>query len=164
MRALATITAALLSITLSSPINAQDLGVASAAYLAGDYEKAIEQWRPLAEQGNAEAQFFLGQMYFEGRGVLEDYEEAARYFRLAAEQGDRDGQLGLAGMYAAGLGGLPQSHVVAYMWANLAHSQGAPQGARMKSLIRTNGGMTPADIARAQQLSQECLERNYQGC
>ena len=34
-----------------------------AAYEAGDYATALKEWRPLAEQGDAEAQFNLGKMY-----------------------------------------------------------------------------------------------------
>ena len=43
--------------------------------------------RARAEEGVAEAQFNLGVMYAEGRGVPQDDAEAARWYRLAAEQG-----------------------------------------------------------------------------
>gem|GEM_PF-7064546 len=35
----------------------------------GNYVTALEQWPPLAEQGNADAQFSLGGMYYKGFGV-----------------------------------------------------------------------------------------------
>jgi len=41
---------------------------ASAAYARGDYDTAIQQLKPLAEQGNAEAQSRLGWMYENGEG------------------------------------------------------------------------------------------------
>jgi TPR repeat protein len=44
-----------------------------AAYERGDYATAIKKLRPLAEAGNAEAQFYLGAMYAEGRGVPQDF-------------------------------------------------------------------------------------------
>ena len=57
-----------------------------AAFERGDYETALRELRPLAEQGDASAQFNLGFMYGTGQGVSQDYAEAARWFRLAAEQ------------------------------------------------------------------------------
>jgi len=58
------------------------------AYERGDYETALKEWRPLAKQGDADAQYSLGVMYHKGQGVPQDYQEAVRWFRLAAEQGD----------------------------------------------------------------------------
>ncbi len=57
------------------------------AFQRGDYETALREWRPLAEQGNARAQTALGLMYAEGQGVSQDYETAVKWYRLAAEQG-----------------------------------------------------------------------------
>ncbi len=59
---------------------------ATAAYQRGDYVTAIRELRPLAEQGVAEAQFNLGNMYDKGRGVPQDYAEAVQWYRKAAEQ------------------------------------------------------------------------------
>ena len=56
-----------------------------AAYGRGDYETALREWRPLAEQGLAVAQFNLGLMYDEGQGVPQDYAEAVKWYRKAAE-------------------------------------------------------------------------------
>lgn len=49
-----------------------------AAYKSGDYETALGEWMPLAEQGNANAQYNLGQMYNKGEGVLQNYKTAAK--------------------------------------------------------------------------------------
>ena len=57
-----------------------------AAYQRGDYATALREWRPLAEQGYAEAQFFLGVMYSEGEGVPQDYSKAHMWFNLAASR------------------------------------------------------------------------------
>ncbi len=56
-----------------------------AAYAVEDYAAALRLWRPLAEQGDAEAQHNLGLMYAEARGVPRDYVKALKWFRLAAE-------------------------------------------------------------------------------
>ena len=44
-----------------------------AAYNRGDYATALREWRPLAEQGDANAQYNLGLMNYHGRGVPQDY-------------------------------------------------------------------------------------------
>jgi len=61
-----------------------------AAYARGDFAAAFRLWLPLAEGGNAEAQYDIGLMYYEGRGVPRDYVYvfAYRWFALAAAQGN----------------------------------------------------------------------------
>ena len=56
---------------------AQDFDAGARAYEAGDFETALKELRPLAEQGNAWAQNTLGRMYIIGEGVLQDYSVAA---------------------------------------------------------------------------------------
>ena len=75
-----------------------------AAYERRDYATAIRGFRVHADQGDASAQFNLGLMYANGRGVLKDEAEAGRWYRLAADQGDASAQLNLGGMYADGRG------------------------------------------------------------
>ncbi len=58
------------------------------AYERGDYATALKEWRPLAEQGDADAQFNLGVMYRIGQGVPEDFVRAHMWANLAAAQGD----------------------------------------------------------------------------
>jgi TPR repeat protein len=64
-----------------------------------NYAAALKHWKPLAEQGNAEAQNNLGAMYFKGWGVSQDDREAVRWFRLSAEQGNVEAQFNLGVMY-----------------------------------------------------------------
>ena len=48
----------------------------------GDYTTALREWKPLAEHGNADAQFNLGVMYDDGEGVPQDYKTAVKWYRL----------------------------------------------------------------------------------
>ena len=66
---------------------AQDpvLQEALAALEAGDYPKTLSMLKPLAEQGNAEAQFYLGRMYAEGRGITKDDVDAMRCDGIARQ-------------------------------------------------------------------------------
>ena len=54
--------------TLSSPVAAQDFQKGSAAYQAGDFATALQEWTPLADAGDATAQYNLGIIYRQGQG------------------------------------------------------------------------------------------------
>ena len=70
-----------------------------APYNRGDYATAIREFRPLAEQGDAYAQFNLGLMYDNGQGVPQDYAKALQWYRKSAELGYADAQFNLGNMY-----------------------------------------------------------------
>ena len=59
-------------------------GKCSASYEKGDYETALREFKPLAEQGNAAAQNNLGGLYEIGQGVLKDYVYAHMWLSIAA--------------------------------------------------------------------------------
>ena len=128
-----------------------------AAYQRGDYATALREWRPLTEQGYADAQFNLGVMYDEGRGVPQDDAEAVKWYRKAAEQGDAGAQYNLGVMYGNGLG-VPQDYAQAHMWYNLAASRFPPGEDRDKAVKNRDivaKRMTPAQIAEAQKLARK---------
>jgi len=88
----------------NSPATADSLEDGIQAYKAGDYKKALEILKPLAERGDAKAQTRLGWMYKKGRGVVQDYQQFVHWYRKAAEQGDAGGQSELGNMYHEGQG------------------------------------------------------------
>ena len=60
-----------------------------AAYNRGDCAAALRAWKPLAEQGDAQAQFNLEVMYYHGEGVPQDDVQAYAWLNIAAAQGDK---------------------------------------------------------------------------
>jgi TPR repeat protein len=118
----------------------------------------------LARQGNADAQYNLGDMYEYGQGVSQDYKTALKWYRLAAKQGDADAQYKLGVMYDAGKGVL-QDYVRAHMWLNIAASSGefAAKYA-VKSRDEVAKQMTPSQLETAQDLARECIRKKYTGC
>ena len=66
---------------------ADDFDKGYAAYIAGDYAEAVEWFRKAAEQGLGGAQFSLGWMYRNGKGVLQDTIAAHMWFNIAAANG-----------------------------------------------------------------------------
>ena len=95
----------------------------------------------------ATAQFNLGLMYWDGRGIPQDYPEALRWYRLAAEQGYAPAQHNLGSMYVNGAG-LPQDYVEAHMWFNLAAAR--PSGQLLEHPVKT--GNVVAERSTADQI------------
>ena len=96
---------------------------ADSAYGRGDYATALRLLRPLAEQGHAGAQYNLGIMYANGRGVTQGYAEAVTWYRKAADQGHAGAQNNLGIMYANGRG-VPLGFAEAVTWYRKAADQG----------------------------------------
>ncbi|MDP6399316.1 MAG: SH3 domain-containing protein [Arenicellales bacterium] len=90
----------------SSTVTAQstDIQRAADAYNAGDYATAIAIWEPYAHQGNREAQYAMGVVYFEGNGVSKNLDEALAWFRKAANSGHPTAMFNLGVAYWQGRG------------------------------------------------------------
>jgi uncharacterized protein len=86
------------------PVTAGTFEDAVDANARGDYAKALRLIRPLANDGDAAAQFNLGLMYITGHGVQQDGAAAALWFRKAAEQGYVLAQSNLGTLYLYGRG------------------------------------------------------------
>ena len=102
MKTLIIIPILLFSLLLGAPSYSGDFNKGMTAAQKGDYATALKVWRPLAEQGDINAQYNLGQIYRRGLGVTQDYKEAVRLYTLAAEQGHAEAQNNLGVMYSKG--------------------------------------------------------------
>jgi TPR repeat protein len=111
-----------------------------------DYTNALQLLRPLAENGNLDAQIYLANMYFDGNGVPLDYAEAVKWYLAAADRGSVDAQIALGFLYEYG-DAVPQDYVQAHKWFDLA---GAPL---YRDAVAAK--MTQAQIGQAQQLTKE---------
>ena len=119
--------AVMFMLCLAASTTAGPLDDATAAIRKGDYGMAHQILRPLADKGDALAQFNLGQMHARGLGVQRDYTEAIAWLRKAADQGLAIAQhyLGLA--YTDG-DGVPQDDAEAAKWFRFAAERGYPHG------------------------------------
>ena len=93
-----------LVLALTAPAAAADMAAGREAYQREDYAAALNQWRPLAERGNAEAQTNLGVLHNHGQGVARDRVAAAKWYLKAANQGHAQAQTNLGVMYYHGQG------------------------------------------------------------
>ncbi len=121
---------------------------AAAAYKRGDYATALREWRPLAKQGNADAQFFLGAMYDAGRSVPQDHAEVVKWSRKAAEKGVAEAQYNLGFMYRHGLG-VPQDYAEAVRWYRKAAEQGLALAQFKLGIMYFKGRGVPKDYVQA---------------
>ena len=111
---------------IAIPVYADNFQDGVDAYNRKDYKTAYQLWLPIAEQGDAEAQYNLALMYEDGLGVPQDYKEAVKWYCLSAEQGDADAQFNLGQMYRKGEG-VPQDYKEAVKWYRLSAEQGIAQ-------------------------------------
>jgi TPR repeat protein len=114
--------------------------------------------RPLAEKGDANAQFQVGVMFSGGQGVKQDLPEAIRWFRLAADQGNADAQYSLGQEYAIG-DGIEKNPEEAYFWLDLASNgydaAGRATAGNAKALRdRVGQKLSPDELRKAQERSK----------
>lgn len=117
------------------------------AFDGGDYARAVAEWRPLADSGDAEAQVSLAGLYTDGLGVGQDFAKAADLYERAARQGHVAAQLNLGDFYAKGHG-VKRDPMEAYFWLSLAAIQGNAWAAARRDKI--SGRMTRAQIGAAE--------------
>jgi TPR repeat protein len=100
----------------------EDYDRSVAYYKKGNYREAIKWLRKSSEQGFVEAQYNLGAMYANGKGVIQSYEEAFKWYRKSSEQGFAEAQCNLGTMYYEGQG-VPQDYKEAFKWMKKAAEQ-----------------------------------------
>jgi TPR repeat protein len=90
----AALTAFLLAsgVTVAQTPNNADLQEGLRAYTQRNYAVALRHWGPLAQRGDAAAQYNIGRLYARGEGVVRDLPEAYKWFTLAAAGGRREGE------------------------------------------------------------------------
>lgn len=133
---------------LATPVWAQDHNSDFEVTQPADSAGAPSEWRRMAEQGQAAAQYNLGIMYEYGRGVRQNDVEAARWYRKASVQGVSVAQYKLGIMYDNGWG-VPQSDTEAVRWYNNAAEQGHPLAQHDLAFMYAAGTGVAQDYLRA---------------
>jgi len=151
--------------SLQSVARASSLEEAEFAYERGEYTQAARLFSPLAEQGIASAQFYLGLMHEKGRGVRQDYPTALTWFRKAAAQGYVGPQSNLGLMYERGRG-VRKDLVRAFMWYDLAGAMLPGEEGKVVLMRRDQlrSHMTASQIEQAQELATRCQQSRGKQC
>ncbi len=127
------------------------------AWEAGDYARALREWRPLAQTGDADAQFNLGQAYKLGRGVPADMAQAIAWFQRAASQGhiQAEDNLGLV-LYESG------RRADAVSWLERSAARGEPRAQYVLAAELFNGQIVTRDWIRAYALMKRSSDAGLQ--
>ena len=123
-----------LVVAAAAPAHAQSVKAGIEAWQRADYQAAVRIWRPLAEAGNADAAFNLGQAYRLGRGVPLSLAAAQTWYERAARKGHLDAQatLGLL-LFNSG------NRIAGLRWLKTAAEQGEPRALLIYGTALFNG-------------------------
>ncbi|MBX7197859.1 MAG: sel1 repeat family protein [Rhodospirillaceae bacterium] len=133
---------------MAPPVWAVTSGEGVAAYERNDFVAALGILGPLAEQGNPEAQFYLGLMYDLGQGVTQSDKESLRLYRSSADQGYPMAQYYLGLMYDNGQG-VPQDFTEALRLYRLAGGQGSALAQYHLGFMYENGNGVDKNLQEA---------------
>lgn len=142
-------------------VYAQDFEKGLEAARQDDFATALQEWLPLAEQGDPRSQVQLGLMYANGVGVTQDDREAVKWYRLASERGDAYAHFCMGVMYEYGRG-VTQDYVYAYMGFNIAAANGYKNAKNHRDALVEK--LSAEDISHAQKVARICVKNNYKGC
>jgi hypothetical protein len=120
--------------------------------VAIDDGSAVSWCRKAAEQGDAQAQCFLGVMYKNGRGVAKDDSTALGWYHKAAEQGSTKAQFGIGAMYHRGTAVTSKNEETAADWYRRALGQ-----RRDRTATAEEAGATAGPAADPMYWLQKCV-------
>ncbi|MGH6616976.1 SPOR domain-containing protein [Sphingomonas sp.] len=123
---------------------AADVKAGVDAWGRGEYKKAVDEWRPAAIAGDADAQFNLGQAYKLGRGVPADIVMAESWYRKAALQGHVQGETNYGLILFQG-----GKRTEALPWLEKSAMRGEPRAQLVLGTMLYNGDGVPRDWPRA---------------
>jgi TPR repeat protein len=112
------------------------------AFDNGDYELAFKLWKPLADNGDANAQNYLGILYYLGLGTKRNYKKSLEWYERAARSGHADAQRNYGDMINFGRG-IKKDNYSAYKWYFAASQQGNEKAKRQIEVIAASGNLSP---------------------
>jgi TPR repeat protein len=136
-------------------------------YRRGNISAALKDWQPLAESGNAEAQFAVGSLYLNGQGVARDFTAAETWLRKAADQGLVKAATNLGTLYAMGKPGADgkssPDYAAALGWYRKAADKGDAMAQLAVGRMYEVGQGVPADATQAMTWLRKAAEQNAPG-
>lgn len=145
---------------------AQDCGLRGGYYVAADqanYETALRVWLPPADAGDAQAQYYVGQIYEKGLGQAPEPARAVAWYRRAADQGHAPASTALAMMYERGeVDGRPDPQAALALYRQAG---GATEALAFASEVRSRDAEIDrlrAQIEAMREAARADLERSQQ--
>ena len=147
---------AALTLLLGVTAASADFRTGMEAYEAGDFETAYREWLPLAEGGNAAAQFNVGLLHEQGEGREADIDRALTWYARSAENGFAKAQFRLGEIYEAGAS-VERDLIEARKWFAVAAESRYPKAKKRKKRVADE--MTPKEIALGDMWARVFLEK-----
>ena len=122
----------------------------------------LEYYEQAAQQGNAEAQYNLGYIYYNGLGVAQNYQKAIYYTEQAAQQGHSGAQYNLGYIYYKGLG-VEQNYQKAKEYYEQAAQQGHPEAQYNLGYIYYNGLGVAQNYQKAIYYTEQAAQQGHSG-
>jgi TPR repeat protein len=144
------LTMAVAAAAMSAPATGQNAPIAPSveagfsAWQSGNYDEAVRNWRPLADRGDADAQFNLGHAYRLGRGVPQNMNLAEQWYERAARAGHQEAQA-MYGVILFQNG--RRSEAMPYI--RRGAEAGDPRAQYVYGTALFNGDLVPRDVPRA---------------
>ena len=135
-----------------SPLTTQGL----AAFSAGRYAEALDEWQRAAQAGDGHAALYVGLLNDLGRGVPQDFKAARTWYERAAALGNPVAMFNIGALYDSG-GGVPRDHAVAADWYRKAAAQGVGRAAYALGLMYEAGDGVPNDRDQAMRYFRQAL-------
>jgi cell division septation protein DedD len=132
--------AAVAAAVIAAPASGQSVKTGIDAWQRADYSGAVAIWRPLAEAGDPDAQFNLGQAYRLGRGVPINLAAAKTWFERAAASGHLDAQTTLGLLLFQN-----SEQAQGLKWLKMAADQGEPRAQLVYGTALYNGDSVTQD-------------------
>ena len=125
-----------------------------AAALGESVAKTLLENQPLADKGNADAQYWIAEMWLGGHEVVEDIDKAISFLNKAADGGQVRAIETLGYMYKEGWK-VPQDFLLGHKWYNVAAALGSDKAKVERDAVAKL--MTPSQIAEAQRFAREWM-------
>jgi hypothetical protein len=144
-----TVAAIMAAVVMAGVPALADLAAAQKAYARHDWFTALKEYLPLAQQGDANAQFIVGYIYCQG--AKPQYAEALKWFKQAAVKGHPNAQFNLGQMYRLGQG-VAKNPTEAARWYRAAANQGFADAQLRLGIAYEEGSGVTRDLKQAAEL------------
>jgi uncharacterized protein len=146
--------------SISNPLHAATTDKAMQAIQKNDFKTALAELLPLAQQGDAQAQFLMGMLYDAGKGVTPDPSLAASWYKKAAVQNHEIAQLYLGILYYSGQG-VKKDYKEALRWFQPVADKGNEQAQFYLGWMYAEGNGVAKDQAKAiDWLTKAAVQKN----
>ena len=128
-------------------------------FRAGDFEAAFKIWRPLAEDGDARAQFWVGELYIEGKGVAKNLAHARKWIEAAAQQGYTKTEHRMGEIYRFGIGVTANADTSYDWYLRAVKKKYAPADLGISELVLFHFAQTEKTLQLAHEILQYPAEK-----